>query len=80
MLNENARKCSFKRSAGVRRSTGTRDVKRVKAAAGKLYESLVFTDQANAGKRQYLEWTATAFGGIEMLGVTILKRTTPASF
>jgi hypothetical protein len=52
----------------------------VKAAAGKLYESLVFTDQANAGKRQYLEWTATAFGGIEMLGVTILKRTTPASF
>jgi hypothetical protein len=54
--------------------TGRDSVKRVMAAASKLYESLTFTDQATSGRRQYIEWTARAFGGVELLGVTILVR------
>lgn len=40
-------------------------------AAG-IYESLVFTDQARNGLRLYVEWRATAFGGQQILGSTIL--------
>jgi hypothetical protein len=54
--------------------SGRENVKRVMEAASKLYENLVFTEQASAGARQYIEWTAKAFGGVEMFGVTILTR------
>ena len=40
--------------------------------AAEIYESLVFTDQASSGQRTYIEWVATAFGGKQLLGSTIL--------
>lgn len=53
---------------------GRENVKKVMAAASKLYEKLDFTDRAENGPRQYLEWTAQAFGGLQFGGVTILTR------
>jgi hypothetical protein len=40
--------------------------------AAEIYESLVFTDQASSGQRIYVEWVATAFGGKQLRGSTIL--------
>src|SRR5260221_11895392 len=40
--------------------------------AAEIYESLVFTDQASSGQRTYIEWVATAFGGKQLRGSTIL--------
>ena len=34
----------------------------------------MFTQQAAAGSRTYLEWEATAFGGTRLLGVTVLAK------
>ncbi|MBJ2154279.1 alpha/beta fold hydrolase [Variovorax sp. IB41] len=53
---------------------GLADVKAVMAAASKIYESLVFTHEAVNGQRSYLEWKAVAFGGQELLGVTVLQK------
>jgi hypothetical protein len=53
---------------------GRENVKRVMEAASKLYESLVFTEQASEGQRQYLEWTARAFNGVRLDGVTVIIR------
>jgi pimeloyl-ACP methyl ester carboxylesterase len=44
------------------------------AAASSIYESLEFTAEAGAGSTSYLQWRATAFGGMEIKGVTVLER------
>jgi pimeloyl-ACP methyl ester carboxylesterase len=49
-------------------------VKHVMAVASGIYDSLVFTHEANSGALTYVEWEATAFGGLRMNGVTILIR------
>jgi hypothetical protein len=54
--------------------SGRENVKQVMEAASKIYESLVFTDQAADGRRQYVEWKARAFGGVELDGVTVITR------
>jgi pimeloyl-ACP methyl ester carboxylesterase len=51
---------------------GREHVMRVMGAASGIYESLLFTHEASSGRRTYLEWTATAFGGLDLRGVTIL--------
>jgi hypothetical protein len=53
---------------------GRENVSRVMEAASKIYESLEFTDQAADGLRQYVEWKARAFGGTDLLGVTVITR------
>jgi flavin reductase (DIM6/NTAB) family NADH-FMN oxidoreductase RutF/pimeloyl-ACP methyl ester carboxylesterase len=53
---------------------GRRQVKQAMAAASGLYESLVFVREATNGRRTYLEWEATAFGGTAMRGVTVLTK------
>ncbi|MGW0514332.1 nuclear transport factor 2 family protein [Streptomyces olivaceoviridis] len=53
---------------------GREKVALVMATASKVYESLVFTHETRDGDRTYLEWEATAFGGTELLGSTILVR------
>ena len=37
-----------------------------------IYESLAFTDQAGSGQRISVKWVATAFGGKQLRGSTIL--------
>lgn len=54
--------------------SGRENVKRVMEAASKIYESLDFTNQAADGPRQYIEWKARAFGGVELVGVTVITR------
>lgn len=51
---------------------GCERVRQVLWTAAEIYESLVFTDQARSGQRFYVEWVATAFGGKELRGSTIL--------
>jgi pimeloyl-ACP methyl ester carboxylesterase len=51
---------------------GRDQVMRVMGTASEIYESLVFTHEASAGPRSYLEWEATAFGGTVLHGVTVL--------
>ncbi|MGW9032388.1 alpha/beta fold hydrolase [Streptomyces sp. NPDC055722] len=46
------------------------------AAASSLYESLEFTEETTDGPTSYLQWRATAFGGVEIAGVTVLRRDT----
>lgn len=53
---------------------GRVQVKAVMAAASQVYESLVFTHETVNGARSYLEWRAVAFGGQELLGVTVLQK------
>ena len=53
---------------------GRENVKRVMEVASHIYESLIFTDDAADGHRQYLEWTARAFGGVKLDGVTVITR------
>jgi hypothetical protein len=47
-------------------------VMRVMGIASRVYETLVFTHEASNGPRHYLEWEATAFGGLALYGVTVL--------
>jgi pimeloyl-ACP methyl ester carboxylesterase len=49
-------------------------VKQAMAIASGIYDSLVFTHEASSGDRTYVEWEATAFGGMTMSGVTILTK------
>jgi pimeloyl-ACP methyl ester carboxylesterase len=49
-------------------------VKQVMSIASGIYDSLVFTRETTNGPRTYVEWEATAFGGMTMAGVTILTR------
>ena len=44
------------------------------AAASSIYESLEFTAQAHDTSTSYLRWRATAFGGMEIRGITVLER------
>ena len=44
------------------------------AAASSIYETLEFTAEAGAGSTSYLQWRATAFGGMKIKGVTVLER------
>src|SRR5437764_815699 len=53
---------------------GRDQVMRVMGTASGIYESLVFTQEASAGPRTYLEWEATAFGGMVLRGVTVLTK------
>ncbi len=53
---------------------GRENVQHVMEAASKIYEHLVFTTKAADGHRQYLEWTAIAFHGVELAGVTVITR------
>jgi hypothetical protein len=53
---------------------GRERVKAVMATASMIYDSLVFTREASNGSRTYVEWEATAFGGLTLEGVTILTR------
>lgn len=46
----------------------------VMETATETYESLVFTHEASDGRHSYLEWEATAFGGMALDGVTSLTR------
>jgi len=46
----------------------------VMATASSIYETLEFTESAQAGSTSYLQWRATAFGGMQIRGVTILER------
>jgi hypothetical protein len=49
-------------------------VKNVMGTASAIYESLTFTRDSVNGSRTYLEWEATAFGGLHLEGVTILTK------
>ena len=49
-------------------------VAQVLATASSIYESLEFTAEAHDGPTTYLQWKATAFGGMEIRGITILDR------
>jgi pimeloyl-ACP methyl ester carboxylesterase len=53
---------------------GRDQVMQVMGTASAIYESLVFTHEASAGPRTYLEWEATAFGGMVLRGVTVLTK------
>ena len=46
----------------------------VMATASSIYETLEFTESAHAGSTSYLQWRATAFGGLTIRGITILDR------
>jgi pimeloyl-ACP methyl ester carboxylesterase len=61
-------------SALQRPAEGRELVKIIMATATKIYESLVFTYEAEQGSRTYLEWEATALGGLTMSGVTVLAK------
>jgi pimeloyl-ACP methyl ester carboxylesterase len=53
---------------------GREQVMRVMGTASGIYDSLLFTHEASRGPRSYLEWEATAFGGVVLQGVTILTK------
>lgn len=53
---------------------GKQQVSAVMATASSIYESLEFTAEAQSGSTTYLQWRATAFGGVQINGVTILDR------
>jgi hypothetical protein len=53
---------------------GKHSVAAVLAAASSIYESLEFTAEAQSASATYLQWRATAFGGMRIEGVTVLER------
>jgi hypothetical protein len=53
---------------------GREQVMRVMGTASEIYDSLRFTHESSSGPRTYLEWEATAFGGLDLRGVTILTK------
>lgn len=53
---------------------GKQNVATVLAAASSIYESLEFTAESQDASTTYLQWRATAFGGMQIDGVTILER------
>jgi hypothetical protein len=53
---------------------GKERVAAVLAAASSIYESLEFTVEAHNRSTTYLQWRATAFGGLAINGVTVLER------
>jgi hypothetical protein len=53
---------------------GKHSVAAVPATASSIYESLEFTAEAQSASTTYLQWRATAFGGMRIAGVTVLER------
>jgi pimeloyl-ACP methyl ester carboxylesterase len=53
---------------------GKQSVSTVLAAASSIYESLEFTAEAQSASTTYLQWRATAFGGVKIAGITVLER------
>ena len=53
---------------------GKQQVAQVLTTASSIYESLEFTAEANDASTTYLQWKATAFGGMQIGGITILDR------
>jgi hypothetical protein len=53
---------------------GKHSVAAVLAAASSIYETLEFTAEAQSASTTYLQWRATAFGGMRIAGVTVLER------
>jgi hypothetical protein len=53
---------------------GKDSVAAVLATASSIYESLEFTAEAHSASTTYLQWRATAFGGMQIEGVTVLQR------
>ena len=53
---------------------GKHNVAAVLATASSIYESLEFTAEAQSTSTTYLQWRATAFGGMQIKGVTVLER------
>ncbi|MEU1183919.1 alpha/beta hydrolase [Streptomyces sp. NPDC005820] len=58
----------------VKPVTGRTRVASVMAAASAIYESLEFTAEASDSATTYLQWKATAFGGVQLFGVTVLEK------
>ncbi|MFI5798715.1 alpha/beta fold hydrolase [Streptomyces sp. NPDC051677] len=54
--------------------TGRTLVASTLATASAIYDSLEFTAEASQGTTTYLQWEATAFGGVELSGVTVLQK------
>jgi hypothetical protein len=52
---------------------GKHNVAAVLATASSIYESLEFTAEAQKTSTTYLQWRATAFGGMQIEGVTVLE-------
>ncbi|MEV6041216.1 alpha/beta hydrolase [Nonomuraea sp. NPDC052116] len=61
-------------SALTRPIEGRGQVEQVMEAASDIYDSLVFTREGSSGPHTFLEWEATAFGGTQIRGVTILTK------
>ncbi|WP_454792099.1 alpha/beta fold hydrolase [Mycolicibacterium lutetiense] len=53
---------------------GREAVATVLGVASSIYETLEFTTEINDGSTNYIQWRATAFGGITIRGITILER------
>jgi NADPH:quinone reductase len=53
---------------------GREQVMHVIGAVNEIFESLRFTHEAGDDRRSYLEWEATAFGGVPLEGVTIVTK------
>jgi pimeloyl-ACP methyl ester carboxylesterase len=58
----------------AKRVEGKDHVATVLGTASGIYESLEFTAEAHCGATSYLQWRATAFGGMEIKGITVLER------
>lgn len=64
----------FEASALAKPVKGKAAVAALLAAASSTYESLEFTAEATDNSTTYLQWRATAFGGMALQGVTVLER------
>ncbi|MEU6341694.1 alpha/beta hydrolase [Streptomyces sp. NPDC046977] len=58
----------------VRPLAGRELVATALAAASAVYESLEFIAEVTQGTTTYLQWRATAFGGLPISGVTVLEK------
>lgn len=60
-------------ASALRKPVEGRDrVRQILWTAAAIYESLAFTDRVSSGRRSYVEWVATAFGGKQLRGSTII--------
>lgn len=53
---------------------GRDNVAAVMAVASEIYEKVMFKQEGTGPGRTYLEWRTEAFGGTELLGVTVLTK------
>jgi hypothetical protein len=54
--------------------SGRAAVQTAMETASRIYESVVFTHQAQNGPRTYIEWEARACGGTAIGGITVLRK------